>query len=164
MSSKILKTVFIEAGIEPASAAVPKSYTDQLPTTVEAVRLHEMSFRRYRLILDPESRPTQNTGLWYHGHFGMAGGPSTMLLQKEDLLRFKQQLERFAHEEIAAANLAHINDGLAVIDYLQNSAVDRITETSPIVTNQVAVIIAVTEKQPIVLSGPSPRTEHRLAL
>lgn len=165
MSIETLKAVFIEAGIEPASSVVPRS---NLATRVEAIELHEMSLRHYRIALDHGSRPTEDISLWYDGHFGMPGGPSSMLLDEDTLLKFKQQLSRFSHEDIAAFNIAQIETGLAAIAYLKERAIvqESMVIGVTLVPLKEAPSVMVLPANPSIIerSDPSRQIEHHLAL
>lgn len=169
MSLESVKSLCEKAGIQPASNEIPEHRRWLIEPSPESYVLHDMSLRHVRIVLDPNSRPTQNNGLWYDGHFGMKGAASSMLMTEESLLRHKEQIARFAHQEIAAFNIAQIDTGLAVIAYLKERT--RAQEDPAIAVtsrkdfcNGARLIVLADAAAPTGLSDLSPQTEPRLAL
>ena len=168
-----LESLFVKANIQAASTVIPKSTMGNPASHMESVEFHDMALRHYLIVLDHESSPTEDNRLWYNGHFGMTGGsgvsgePSTMLLNEDILKQYKDQLYRFAHENIAAFNLAQIETGLAVIAALKEAALaKKNAEAEKLCIQATGVVVLSTTREDVstVPSNPHRQTGHRLVL
>lgn len=176
MPLESVKSLCEKAGIEPASREIPEQPQGLIPPGPESYVLHDTSLRHVRIVLDCDCRPTQKNYLWYDGYlewFGgdheKKGGGLSMLMTGAELERHKERLYRFAHEEIAAFNIAQIDTGLAVIAYLneKNCARDpviAVTRREEFGDGARIIVLPNMAALPTGLSGPSQQTEHRLAL
>ncbi len=170
MPLESVKSLCEKAGIEPASKKIPERAHGHFAPSPESYVLHDMSLRHVCIVLDHDCCPTQKNGLWYDGHMGMQGGASSMLLAEAELARHKERLFRFAHEEIAAFNIAQIDTGLAVIGYLKERTLSQetlnivVTSTADFRSGARLIVVGDAGEPAIGLSDLSPQSERRLAL